>query len=46
MKQTYVKTIQKGLTGVVSSGVVMGVQALLSFTPLPRSKSQILTGDT
>lgn len=34
------------LTGVVSSGVVMGVQALLSFTPLPKSKSQIFTGDT
>lgn len=34
------------VTGVVSSGVVMGVQALLSFTPLPKSKSQILTGDT
>ncbi len=24
----------------------MGVQALLSFTPLPKSKSQIFTGDT
>lgn len=36
----------RGVTGVVSSGVVMGVQALLSFTPLPRSKSQIFTGET
>lgn len=34
------------LTGVVSSGVVMGVQALFNFTPLPKSKSQIFTGDT
>lgn len=34
------------VTGVVSSGVVMGVHALLSFTPLPKSKSQIFTGDT
>lgn len=33
-------------TGVVSSGVEIGVHALLSFTPLPRSKSQIFTGDT
>lgn len=33
-------------TGVVSSGVVMGVQELFSFTPLPKSKSQIFTGDT
>lgn len=37
---------QQRLTGVVSSGVVIGVQALLNFTPLPRSKSQIFTGDT
>lgn len=34
------------VTGVVSSGVVMGVQALFNFTPLPKSKSQIFTGDT
>lgn len=33
-------------TGVVSSGVVMGVQELFNFTPLPKSKSQIFTGDT
>lgn len=33
-------------TGVVSSGVVIGVQALFNLTPLPRSKSQIFTGDT
>lgn len=34
------------VTGVVSSGVVMGVQELFNFTPLPKSKSQIFTGDT
>jgi len=34
------------LTGVVNSGVVIGVHALFSFTPLPRSKSHIFTGET
>jgi hypothetical protein len=34
------------LTGVSSSGVEMGEQSPLSLMPLPRSKSQILTGDT
>ena len=34
------------LTGVSSSGVEMGEQSPLSLMPLPRSKSQILTGET
>lgn len=38
----------QALTGVSSSplGVEMGEQSLLSLMPLPRSKSQIFTGDT
>lgn len=39
-------TVSPTVTGVVSSGVVMGVQELFNFTPLPKSKSQIFTGDT
>lgn len=35
-----------GLTGVSSSGVEMGEQSPFSLMPLPRSKSQIFTGDT
>lgn len=42
----WVESRTANLTGVVSSGVVIGVQALLSCMPLPRSKSQIFTGDT
>lgn len=34
------------LTGVSSSGVEMGEQSPLSLIPLPRSKSQIFTGET
>lgn len=34
------------LTGVSSSGVEMGEQSPLSLMPLPRSKSQIFTGET
>ena len=34
------------LTGVSSSGVEIGEQSPLSLMPLPRSKSQIFTGDT
>ena len=35
-----------GCTGVSSSGVEMGEQSPFSLMPLPRSKSQIFTGDT
>lgn len=34
------------LTGVSSSGVEMGEQSPFSLMPLPRSKSQIFTGET
>lgn len=34
-----------GLTGVRSSGVEMGELSLFSLIPLPKSKSQILTGE-
>lgn len=33
------------LTGVRSSGVEMGELSLFSLIPLPKSKSQILTGE-
>ncbi|TNN58382.1 hypothetical protein EYF80_031393 [Liparis tanakae] len=33
------------LTGVSSSGVEMGELSLFSLMPLPRSKSQIFTGE-
>lgn len=36
----------QALTGVSSSGVEMGEQSPLSLMPLPRSKSQIFTGET
>lgn len=37
--------VTKTLTGVRSSGVEMGELSLLSLIPLPRSKSQIFTGE-
>lgn len=37
--------VAKTLTGVRSSGVKMGELSLLSLIPLPRSKSQIFTGE-
>lgn len=35
----------RGLTGVSSSGVEMGELSLFSLIPLPKSKSQIFTGE-
>jgi len=39
------QVVTKTLTGVRSSGVEMGELSLLSLIPLPRSKSQIFTGE-
>lgn len=43
--QIGVHRVTKTLTGVRSSGVEMGELSLLSLIPLPRSKSQIFTGE-